>query len=296
MISEGLYLIRKVVIPAAGLGTRLLPVTKEQPKEMLPIFASGKNGDLFVKPILQVVFEQLYIFGVREFCFIVGKGKESISNHFTSDNRFINILNKEGKRRDTDELLSFYQKISSSSQVFVNQPEPRGFGDAVLRAEPYIKEPFLVQAGDTVILSKGNHHLSKLVRAHEDHESYATFLIKEVEDPRPFGIIEGKEIEEGIYSVSRVIEKPEIPPTNFAISALYLFNPEIFQALKSIPTGVSGELQLTDGIQGLIDSDLTVMAVKLEKEDLWLDISSPWTYWDAIKLSYKFYASETKNN
>lgn len=284
-------MIRKVVIPAAGLGTRLLPITKEQPKEMLPIFASGENGDLYVKPILQVVFEQLYSFGVREFCFIVGKRKESISNHFTSDSFLINLLTKGGKQKDIDELLSFFQKISHSSQVFINQPEPRGFGDAVLRAEPYINESFFVQAGDTVILSKDNHHLRKLVKAHEDYESYATFLIKKVEDPRPFGIIEGEEVEDGVYSVSRVIEKPEVPPTNLAITALYLFDTEIFETLKSTQSGVSGELQLTDGIQGLMDSGLTVTAVKLEKEDLWLDISSPWTYWDAIKFSYGFSAS-----
>ena len=281
-------MIKKVVIPAAGLGTRLLPATKETPKEMLPIFALGRDGEVCVKPLLQAVFEQLYDFGVREFCFIVGRGKGSVSDHFASDRNFLKVLNEGGKREVAEELLSFYEKVNSSSLVFVSQPEPRGFGDAVLRAEPYIKEPFLVQAGDTFILSKENHHLTRLLTAHDEFESDVTIMVKEVENPRPFGIIEGEEIESGIYSVERVVEKPEEPPTNLAIMALYLFTPAIFEALKSISAGVGGELQLTDGIQRLIDSGLGVTAVKLGAGEFWLDVGNPQSYWEALSCSRMF--------
>ena len=281
-------MIKKAVIPAAGIGTRLLPATKETPKEMLPIFALGKNGGIYVKPLLQAVFEQLYDVGFREFCFIVGRGKGSITDHFTSDRNYLKVLTLEGKQEVADELSSFYEKVNSSSLVFLSQPEPRGFGDAVLRAEPYIKEPFLVQAGDTFILSEGNYHLMRLLKVHEEFESEATFFVQEVENPKPFGIIQGEEIKKGIYSVERVIEKPEKPPTNLAVTAVYIFTPAIFQALKLTREGLGGELQLTDGIQRLISSGLKVTAVKLSGEEYWLDVGSPKTYWEALIGSQLF--------
>ncbi|MCJ7634557.1 sugar phosphate nucleotidyltransferase [Candidatus Bathyarchaeota archaeon] len=289
MVSEEVdSKVRRVVIPAAGLGTRLLPATKEMPKEMLPVFALDMRSNVCVKPLLQVIFEQLYDVGFREFSFIVGREKESISNHFTSDLGFLKSLSEKGKDGLAEELLSFYKKVNSSSLVFISQPEPRGFGDAVLRAKPYVKEQFMVQAGDTLILSKGNKHLRRLLKVHEELGSAATFVVKEVEDPKPFGIIEGEEMESGVYDVERVVEKPEEPPTNLAITALYLFSPEIFEALKVTPIGVGGEVQLTDGIQILIDSGLKVTAVKLDDSEVWLDIGSPEAYWDVLTHSYDF--------
>jgi UTP--glucose-1-phosphate uridylyltransferase len=283
---EGDLLIRKAVIPAAGLGTRLLPATKETPKEMLPIFAMSGNGGICVKPLLQAVFEQLFDFGLREFCFVVGGGKGSIPEHFASDKNFVRFLIEGGRPELAEELLSFYEKVNASSLVFVSQPKPGGFGDAVLRTEPYIRESFLVQAGDTLILSKQNNHILRLFRAHEEFESAATFFVQEVEDPRPFGVIEGEEVERGIYDVERVVEKPEKPPSNLAITALYLFTPEIFKSLRSISVGVGGELQLTDGMQRLMESGFKVTAVKLDRDELWLDIGNPTSYWDALKKSY----------
>lgn len=284
-------MIRKVVIAAAGLGTRLLPATKETPKEMLPIFALNRSRDVCVKPLLQVIFEQLYDWGLREFCFIVGREKESISSHFTTDSSFLKSLNENDKHDLAKELLGFYEKVNSSSIVFISQPEPVGFGDAVLRAKPYINENFLVQAGDTLILSKKNQHLKRLLSIHEEFGSAATFLVKEVENPKPFGVIKGEEVRKGVYAVERVIEKPEEPPSNLAITAIYIFNPEIFDALKSTPRGVGMELQLTDGIQKLIDSGSKVMAVKLGKSELWLDLGSPQSYWDVLYRSYNYFNS-----
>lgn len=280
---------KKVVIPAAGLGTRLLPATKETPKEMLPVFALDGNGKICVKPLLQVIFEQLYDVGLREFCFVVGREKESISDHFTSDTSFLKSLKENGKRELAEELLSFYEKVNSSSMVFISQPEPKGFGDAVLRAKPYVRETFLVQAGDTLILSDKNCYLNKLLSVHEEFECAATFLVKKVQDPRPFGIIEGEEVENGVYAVNRVIEKPEKPPSSLAITAVYVFNPEIFDALNSTRKGVGEELQLTDGIQTLIDSGHKVMACKLGTDGMWLDIGNPRSYWDVLNRSYNFF-------
>lgn len=286
-------MIRKAVIPAAGVGTRLLPATKETPKEMLPIFALDKNDKVCVKPLLQAVFEQLFDVGVREFCLIVGRGKGSITDHFASDRTFLRVLNERGRNELADSLLSFYAKVNASSLVFLSQPEPKGFGDAVLRTEPYIKEPFLVQAGDTFIISERNQHLSRLIKTYDMYESAATFFVQEVEDPKPFGIIDGEEIESDIYRVDKVVEKPEKPVSNLAITALYLFTPAIFKALRSTPKGVGGELQLTDGIQRLIDLGLTVTAVKLRSDEIWLDVGKPLTYWMALSCSSLFFQIKT---
>jgi len=279
-------MIRKVVIPAAGRGTRLLPATKETPKEMLPIFGVGRNGDVCVKPLLQSIFEQLYDANVRAFCFIVGKGKASIINHFTVDGSYLESLDGSDRHDIAEELSDFFNKLGHSSLVFVSQPEPKGFGDAVLKAEPYVNEPFMVYAGDSLILSEKNRHLEKLFRVHEGSKSDATFLVQEVEDPRPFGVIEGDEIEKGVYSVRNVIEKPCEPPSNLAITALYVFSPSIFDALESVSNRVNGELQLTDGIQQLIENGEKVLAVKLEEDEYWLDIGKPEPYWEALRQSW----------
>lgn len=284
--------VRKAVIPAAGLGTRLLPATKEMPKEMLPIFARGGNGKVCLKPMLQAIFEQLYDFGVREFCFVVGRGKRAIEDHFTPDKEFVGFL--KGKRKDgvVNDLEGFYEKISSSSIVFINQPEPRGFGDAVLKAKPFIREAFLVHAGDTYIISRNLSHLARLMKTHEALKAKATLLVEEVKDPRQYGVMEGVEVKEGVYEVERVVEKPEKPVTKLAIMPLYVFTETIFDALEVTPPGVSGELQLTDGIQKLIDWGFKVIAVKLTPGEVRLDIGNPKTCWDALRLSYKAFSGE----
>ncbi|MEW6604823.1 MAG: sugar phosphate nucleotidyltransferase, partial [Thermoproteota archaeon] len=147
--------VSKVVIPAAGLGTRLLSATKEQPKEMLPIFSKTENGELCVKPVLQLIYEQLFDFGFRNFYFIVGRNKRAIEDHFTPDRDFIDSLNRKGKSSHAKELARFYEKLSLSSIVWINQSAPLGFGHAVLMAKNLVKDdPFLVHAGDTIISSK----------------------------------------------------------------------------------------------------------------------------------------------
>ena len=131
--------VGKVIITAAGLGTRLLSATKE----MLPLFCIGSNGDLSLKPVPQLIFEQLYGVGFREFCFIVGRGKRSIEDHFTPDYSYVELLRRRGKEGLAVEFEEFDRKVESSVIAWVNQPEPKGFGDAVLRAEPsWMASPF----------------------------------------------------------------------------------------------------------------------------------------------------------
>lgn len=285
-------MIRKVVIPAAGLGTRLLSATKEQPKEMLPVFCRNTNGDLSIKPLVQLVFEQLFDAGIREYCFIVGRGKRAIEDHFTPDFEYVERLNNIGKNSQASDLQSFYRKLGESTIIWVNQPQPKGFGHAVLLARPFVgADEFLVHAGDTYIISNKNSHLTRLVNTHRKLKDDATLLTQEVPDPRPYGIIEGKETDEG-YKVTRVVEKPEKPTTNLAIMPIYVFTPILFRALEVTPPGKGGEVQLTDGIQKLIDWGFNVQAIKLNDDDIRLDIGTPETYWEAQRLSYKHFKSE----
>jgi UTP--glucose-1-phosphate uridylyltransferase len=128
-------MIKKAVIPAAGLGIRLLPATKEQPKEMLPILVENANGRLHLKPFLQIVFEQLYDSGLREVCFVVGRGKRSIEDHFTIDKNFMEYLKIRTKNEHLDSLAGFYEKVGNSTIAFASQPQPLGLGDAVYRAK-----------------------------------------------------------------------------------------------------------------------------------------------------------------
>lgn len=281
-------MLRKVVIPAAGLGSRLLPATKEQPKEMLPVFSRLANGDTGVKPLLQMIFEQLYNAGFREFCFIVGRGKRAIEDHFTPDPKFLNLLKGAGKIDLTTDLESFYLKLANSSIIWVNQPEPKGFGDAVLLAQPFVRDELcLVHAGDTFIISENDDHLRSLTETNERFNADAIFLVQEVENPRQYGVIEVKEVEEGIYRVKKAVEKPEKPPTNLAIMPVYIFHPTIFNALQETLPGRGGEIQLTDAIQKMIEWGLNVYAIRLGPGDIRLDIGSPETYWQALSISHQ---------
>ncbi len=287
-------MLRKVVVPAAGLGTRLLPITKELPKEMLPLFFKGKNGKICLKPVLQAVFEQLYDAGSREFCFVVGRGKRAISDHFAADPNFLEVLRRDGREEQAEELEDFYRKVDASSVVFVNQPEPKGFGDAVLKAKPFVLENFLVHAGDTYIISPEHRHLTRLFKLHEKLKSDATFIVQEVEDTSQFGVMAGREAGENVYVVEAVEEKPEKPATNLAIMPIYVFNPVLFKALEVTKVGKGGEFQLTDGIQKLIEWGLKVTAIKLEPEEVRLDIGNPESCWEALSLSYQHFQGRKK--
>ncbi|HML03243.1 MAG TPA: sugar phosphate nucleotidyltransferase [Candidatus Bathyarchaeia archaeon] len=289
-------MIKKVIVPAAGLGTRLFPATKEQPKEMLPVFSRTTNGNV-VKPLLQVVFEQLYGFGLREFCFVVGRGKRSIEDHFTPDQDSISMLETMGRNGIATDLEDFYGKLKTSTIMWVNQPEPKGFGDAVLLAQPFVQnERCLVHAGDSCIVSRKMDYVKLLLTAFERLDADAAFIALEIDRPRQYGIIEGEETEPGIYRVKAAVEKPEKPQTNLAIMAMYVFRPIIFKALGQTQPGQNGEIQLTDAIQRLIDWNLKVYAVKLNKDYKHLDIGSPERYWDALSLSYQRFCGRSTND
>lgn len=275
-------LIGKAIIPAAGLGTRLLPATKEQPKEMLPVLVPNGAGKLFLKPFLQVVFEQLYSAGIREFCFIVGREKRSIEDHFTIDQNFIERLKAKNKIETLDELASFYEKVRNSTVVFANQPRPLGFADAVYHGRFFCgKESFVVHAGDDLVLSKRDY-MSRLFSVFQERDADAAFLVQKVKDPRKYGVITGRKVSPEVYHVKKIVEKPSKPPSELAVVAVYAFKPKIFEAIEDVKPGVNEELQLTDAIEALVDGGNAVFALELGQDEKRIEIGDPASYREAF--------------
>jgi len=282
----------KAIIPVAGLGTRLLTATKVQPKEMLPVFAN-EGGELCIKPLVQLVFEQLFDFGIREFCFVVGRGKRAIEDHFTPDGDYLKRLTVRDKSAAASRkpavasaLERFYRRVDEASIMWVNQPVPLGFGHAVLQAKVFAgEEPFLVHAGDAYVYSNDFGHLRRLLSSFELGAECALAL-KKVPDPRQYGVATGKS-SRGLVAIDEIVEKPKAPKSNLAVTPVYLFRHSIFEAIEEAGPGVGGELQLTDGIQRLLQEGKRVVGVELRPDESWIDIGTPATYWEALRISYR---------
>jgi len=275
-------MINKIVIPAGGLGTRLLPITKVMPKEMMPLFLHGKNGQIIVKPLIQIIYEKFFKFGLREYCVIVGKQKRTIKDHFTPNQEFLRNFHKNTRFR-TD-LEKFHSMLNKSKIFWVNQPNPRGFGDAVKHAGSFVgNDDFLVTAGDT-LLPTGDKIIKKLLNSKLQGKNDAIILLKKVSNPKRFGVAVIKE-EKHKIKVINVEEKPKKPKSNLSIVALYRFRPSIIKALNEIKPNKT-ELQLTSGIQKLIDWGGNVSAIILDEKDQVIDIGTADSYLETI-IRYK---------
>lgn len=289
----------KVVVTAAGLGTRLLPITKEMPKEMLPLFTISPNGSTSLKPVIQIIFEFLYANGFRDFCFVVGRGKRILEDYFTPDSNFIELLKKRHIINRAEELLKFYHMVRGSRIFFVNQPEPSGFGDAVLKTKAFVgNNPFLLHAGDNIIISENNNYILRLLRVFNDYQADAVILIEEVKHPERYGVIVGEWIEarSSILKVTDIFEKPIKPPSNLAVIAVYLFNPKIFDYIEKVEPDKRGEIHLTTAIKMLINNEGDVYAIKLKANEKRLDIGTTESYWKAFYESYQWSLRKIKRS
>ena len=276
--------VTKVVITSAGKGTRLLPFTKEMPKEMMPIFSNiGKKK--IVLPLLQYVYEQLFFMNFRDYCFVVGREKRSIEDHFTPHDSYLRYL--KGDYKKTMDL--FYKKLEKSHLVWINQNKPLGFGDAVRRSERYVgKEDFIVHAGDVTILSENKHPVLRLMRVAEQHpDAKAILLCKKVKDLKRYGVPTVERLSNSLFSVKEVIEKPDKPKSEFGILPLYYFKTEIFSSLKKIKPGKGQEFQLTDAIQNLIQEKYKVLAISLNKNEEEIDVGTVESYKNAQDITFR---------
>lgn len=238
--------VRKAIIPAAGLGTRFLPATKAQPKEMLPIVD---------KPTLQYIIEEAVASGIEEILIITGRNKNSIEDHFDKSVELELELERAGK---TDQL-ELVRRISDMVNIhYIRQKEPRGLGHAIYCAKSFIgDEPFAVLLGDDIVYSE-EPCLKQMIRIYDEYKT--TILgVQEVseEDVDKYGIVDGKLIEEGVYKVKGLVEKPSIDdaPSNIAILGRYIINPAIFEILENTEPGKNGEIQLTDGLRTLAQKE-----------------------------------------
>ena len=238
--------VRKAIIPAAGLGTRFLPATKAQPKEMLPIVD---------KPTIQYIIEEAVASGIEEILIITGRNKKSIEDHFDKSVELEMELEKAGKQ----EMLELVRGISDMVDIhYIRQKEPRGLGNAIHCAKSFVgNELFAVMLGDDVVESEVPC-LKQLIDCFNEYKT--TILGVQTVAPEnvdKYGIVDGIHIEDRVYKVKRLVEKPAIEeaPSNIAILGRYIITPQIFEILENTKPGKGNEIQLTDALETLIKNE-----------------------------------------
>ena len=232
----------KAVIPAAGIGTRFLPATKAQPKEMLPVYD---------KPTIQYVIEESVNSGVDDILIVTGKGKRSIEDHFDRSFELEHHLKTKGK----EDFLKEIEYISELADIhFIRQKKQKGLGDAIYCAKKHVgNDPFVVMLGDTI--TKDTVPCTKqLIDIYEKYGK-SVIALEEVPDEKVerYGIIGGEEIEPSIYKIDKLVEKPplRVAPSNLAIMGRYVLTPDIFDCIENVEPGYGGEIQLTDALSKL---------------------------------------------
>jgi len=247
--------VKKAVIPAAGLGTRLLPITKSMPKEMLPIVD---------KPVIHYVVEEAIKAGIDDILIITGKGKRAIEDYFDRSFELEYYLRERGKLEELKQIEEIGEMIDI---YYVRQKKPLGLGDAILHAEKHVNgEPFAVLLGDDIVIDK-NPAIKQLMEIFERFNTPVLGVEKvSWENVRRYGIVDGREIQKGLYEVKDLIEKPskEEAPSNIAIVGRYVLTPEIFDALREVKPGKGGEIQLTDALRILLNKGTEIYGKKVE--------------------------------
>ncbi|RQW77985.1 MAG: UTP--glucose-1-phosphate uridylyltransferase GalU [Methanothrix sp.] len=237
--------VRKAVIPAAGLGTRFLPLTKAQPKEMLPVVD---------KPVIQYVVEEAVLSGIDDILIITGRSKRAIEDHFDASFELEYRLKQNGNERLCQETENLSKMVDMH---YIRQKEQRGLGDAILHAKKHCDgEPFAVLLGDTITIPhKGERSCTcQMIDAFNKYDR-AIIAVEPVanEKIKDYGIIDGKKIEDGAYMIQDIVEKPKIEdaPSNLGAIGRYILTPDIFVLLENTLPGHGGEIQLTDALRRL---------------------------------------------
>ncbi|AEB75401.1 UTP--glucose-1-phosphate uridylyltransferase GalU [Clostridium botulinum] len=238
--------VKKAIIPAAGLGTRFLPATKAQPKEMLPIVD---------KPTIQYIIEEAVASGIEEILIITGRNKRAIEDHFDKSVELELQLENNNKK----DLLDMVRSISNMVDIhYIRQKEPKGLGHAISCAKTFVgNEPFAVMLGDDVVDSKVPC-LKQLINCFNEYKTSILGVQKvPKENVCKYGIVDGLHIEDKVYKVKHLVEKPSVDeaPSDVAILGRYIITPEIFNILENTAPGKGGEIQLTDALCTLIKNE-----------------------------------------
>jgi UTP--glucose-1-phosphate uridylyltransferase len=237
-------LVRKAIFPVAGLGTRFLPATKAQPKEMLPVVD---------KPLIQYAVEEAYAAGIREMIFVTGRHKRPIEDHFDTTFELELALEQAGK----DELLQVVRGVKPDDMecIYVRQPSALGLGHAVMCAQRLVgQDPFAVLLADDLMV--GSPPVLKQMVEQFNEWRVSILAVQEVpaEQTRRYGIVAGTPVNEHLLDVTRIVEKPapEAAPSRLGVAGRYILTAGVFHEIANQPRGVGGEIQLTDGIAGLL--------------------------------------------
>ena len=235
--------VKKAVIPAAGLGTRFLPVTKSVAKEMLPIVDT---------PTIQVIIEEIVASGIEDILIITGRNKEMIANHFDHVPELEQLLSSKGK----DEMLAQVDAITNMANIFtIRQGEAKGLGHAVLCAKQFVgNEPFAVVLGDDIVYNDGAPALKQMIDVFDAHQASVIGVQTVPHDQvYKYGIVSGTPVDDRIYAIDDLVEKPPVDeaPSDLAILGRYILTPDIFDILATTGKGAGGEIQLTDGLKTL---------------------------------------------
>jgi len=276
-------MIKKCLFPAAGYGTRFLPVTKAMPKEMLPILT---------KPLIQYGVEEAVDAGMDTMAIITGRGKRAIEDHFDISYELEHQIKDTSKEPLLAEIRSLIKKCTFT---YTRQIEMKGLGDAILKGNALIAdEPFaVVLADDLCINQEGTGVLEQMVKLYEKYKCSIVAIMEVPEDQTyKYGVIDGKEIEEGVYMVSNMVEKPEPKeaPSNLAIIGRYILTPDIFEVIKNTKPGKNGELQITDALMNLAKNGM-VLAYKFKGQRF--DCGSVDGYVEATNYLYDLEKSES---
>lgn len=235
--------VHKAIIPAAGLGTRFLPATKAQPKEMLPIVDT---------PTIQFIVEEAIASGIEDIIIVTGRSKRAIEDHFDKNIE----LEEELKKSQKEDLLAQVRDISNMVNIhYIRQKEPRGLGHAIYCAKAFIgNEPFAVLLGDDIVKAE-EPCLKQLIRVYNEYKT-TVLGVQRVPDSEvsKYGIVAGRQVEDRVFKVNDMVEKPdpEQAPSNIAILGRYIISPAIFSHLENITPGKNGEIQLTDALKSLM--------------------------------------------
>ncbi len=268
--------IRSAIVPVAGFGTRLLPATKSQPKEMLTVAR---------KPIVQYVAEELVANGIGQILFVTSRNKSSIENHFDSDPELIRQLTATHKMDLLEELR--FEELQAKF-FYTRQRVQRGLGDAIQCGENFAgDQAFVVALGDSIVgLNGESQAISRMVEIFESRRASAVVAVEEVpyEETSHYGIVQVDQEEGGAYRVLNLVEKPkpEVAPSNLAIAGRYVFSPLIFDMIRRVKPDSKGEIQLTDAMQMMCQEGKRVLAVKLPKTEKRYDIGNFPSYFETF--------------
>ena len=268
--------IQSAVIPVAGHGTRLLPATKSQPKEMLPVAR---------KPIVQYVVEELVSNGIQQILFVTGRNKASIENHFDHDPELFQALSATD-RQDLLKELDF--DALKANFFYTRQRLQKGLGDAVLCGENFAgEEPFLVALGDSILgLHAVSRAVSRMADVFDSRRASCVIAVEEVppEETSHYGIVQPDEKADDVFRIVNLVEKPspDKAPSNLAIAGRYIFSPVIFDKIRQVQPDRRGEIQLTNAIQYMCEEGRRVMAVRLTAEEKRYDIGNFPSYFESF--------------